>query len=203
MQIRPRNSRGNTDKYDFPVKLNHNSLFFRIQKTVLGRISYPLNRNRVKTKTFTSRLRRRCSMADGRGLTSMADGRGRTSMAECRAGTDGRRWTDWQFFRLCAWEVSDEFYQWTLSFTVGNAVLALLLTAVGSTVFWFRVIFSRAREVAAAATFYLHLTSVYRSSECWKSQICTDMSHCTWTTVVICFDSRFEDLVIRKRSTNI
>jgi hypothetical protein len=55
-------------------------------------------------------------MADGRGLTSMADGRGRTSMAECRAGTDGRRWTDWQFFRLCAWEVSDEFYGWQRGF---------------------------------------------------------------------------------------
>ena len=46
-------------------------------------------------------------------------------------GRDGRRWPDWQFFRL----VLGKF---RMSFTVGvgNAVLALLLTAVGSTFFY-------------------------------------------------------------------
>jgi len=77
----------------------------------------------------------RWSTADGRGLTSMADGRGRTSMAKCRAGT-GRTGSFSDF-------VLGNF---RMSFTVGNAVLALLLTAVGSTVFLIsRNFLSRAR----------------------------------------------------------
>jgi len=44
-----------------------------------------------------------------------------------------------------------------MSFTVGNAVLALLLTAVGSTFFISRNFLAR----AVAATFYLHSTSAF------------------------------------------
>ena len=71
----------------------------------------------------------------------------------CRDGTDGDGRTG-SFSDLCQLLVLGKF---RMSFTVGNAVLALLLTAVGSTFFISRNFLSR----AVAATFYLHSTSAF------------------------------------------
>ena len=67
----------------------------------------------------------------------------------CRDGTDGDgRTGSFSDFVLG---------KFRMSFTVGNAVLALLLTAVGSTFFISRNFLAR----AVAATFYLHSTSAF------------------------------------------
>ena len=155
----------------------------------------------LRLKIFTLRWRWRGSPTAGRRAGRRwpdADGRiGRVPMAGLITPRkqNNKSWVEkiiktfertskrrWKNFKSLTLNVSSrkQFFRLRMSFTVGNAVLAFSLTAVGSTVFWFRVIFSRVRAVVvAAATFHLH-SSLEKREHLTETSSLSELDACSW-----------------------